>query len=183
MRYYELSDDVRIVNRWHFAEVTTGRGLEPLLFGGVRCVVDSGLTVKVHKPGRELDFCLTGFAVPIVRASLGAAIEGVAGEDVERLPVSILGHVGFEVLNCLSAMRCLDEERSNFLKWTTSDHRSDLAGRYRMVTNLRIRGSEIPANHHIFRIEGWPIALIVSESMKVTMESAGCFGATFTEVT
>lgn len=183
MRYYKLSDDVRIANRWHLGEVTTGSGVEPRLCRGTKYVVDSGLTAEVHEPGIELEFCLTSFAVPIVRSSLGATIQRLASEDVERLPVWIAGHVGFEVLNCLRVIRCLDEERSIFMKWTASDHRSDLAGQYRMVTKLHINGSMIPANHQIFRIEGWQIALIVSESMKVTMESVGCFGATFTEVT
>ena len=183
MRYYKVNDDVNIADRWYLAEVTTDRGIEPRLNEGIRCTFDGAMIATVHKPGTELEFCLTSFAVPVVRSSLAAAIQGLATQDVERLPVSIPGHVDFEVLNCLRVIRCLDEERSSFMKWTISDHRSDLAGQYRMVTKLHILGSVIPSSHHIFRIEGWSIALIVSESMKNTMEAAGCFGAKFIEVT
>ncbi len=34
-----------------------------------------------------------------------------------------------------------------------------------------------------FRVEGWLVALIVSEPVKEAMEQIGCFGAKFVEVT
>ena len=40
------------------------------------------------------------------------------------------------VLNSLRVLRCIDEERSEFVKWTKQDHRADLAGQYRQITKL-----------------------------------------------
>jgi hypothetical protein len=77
----------------------------------------------------------------------------------------------------------LDENRSQFTKWTVNDHRPDLAGEYRMVVNLKVVGSAIPSDAHIFRIKGWLVGLIVSDKVKRAMELAGCLGAKFAEVT
>jgi hypothetical protein len=77
---------------------------------------------------------------------------------------------------------CLDEKRSEFTKWTKNDHRADLAGQYRMVTRLRILTEQVPRDAHFFRVEGWRIALIVSEGVKEAMERVGCLGAKFVEV-
>jgi hypothetical protein len=85
-------------------------------------------------------------------------------------------------LNSLRVVRCLDEQYSEFLKWTKEDHRADLAGQYRQVTKLALRASAIPADAHFFRIEGWTVALVVSELVKTAMESVGCLGAKFIEI-
>lgn len=182
MRYFDLSDDVMIPTRWHLGDVTTREGDEPRLRAGLPCG-STALHTTVSHAGRELEFCITSFAVPVARSSLATAIEAVGGDDVQRLPLYIPDHDGFEVVNALRVIKCLDESRSEFTKWTANDHRADLAGQYRMVTNLRVLGDAIPDNAHVFRIEGWLVALIVSESVKVTMEKAGCFGAKFVEVT
>ncbi len=86
------------------------------------------------------------------------------------------------MLNAVRVIRCLDEKRSEFIKWTEHDHRADLAGKYRQVTKLVLIPGAIPPDAHIFRVDGWEVALIVSEVVKVAMESVGCFGAKFTEL-
>ncbi len=121
--------------------------------------------------------------MPIARSLLATAIEGVADGDVQRLPLSAGDHDGFEVVNALRVIKCLDEGRSEFMKWTVNDHRADFAGQYRMVTNLKVKSDAIPDGAHVFRMEGWLVALIVSETVKLAMENAGCFGAKFVEVT
>lgn len=182
MRYYKLADDVAIPGRWHLSTIETSDGQEPLLADAVRCDCPS-LRARVSARGTELDFCLTSFAVPVARSSLARAIAGSANGDVQRIPLSIAGHDGFEVINAVRVINCLDESRSEFTKWTVNDHRPDLAGQYRMVTRLRLRSDAIPVDTHVFRIEGWLVALVVSESVKAAMETAGCFGAKFVEVT
>jgi hypothetical protein len=182
VRYYKLADNVTIPGRWHLSTVETPHGLEPLLVEGTLCS-PVPLSAKISHPGNELDFSLTSFAVPVARSSLAAAIEAVANGDVQRLPLAIPGHNGFEVINALRVISCLDESRSEFTKWTPTDHRADLAGQYRMVTNLKILPGRIPADAHVLRVEGWTVALVISEVVKAAMERAGCFGAKFVEVT
>ena len=182
MHYFELLDDMTVPGRWHLSSIHTTDGGEPRLRGGIGCS-DESLRTEVSHPGVELDFCLTSFAVPVARCPLAAAMETVADGDVQRLPIFIPDHEGFEVVNVLRVIKCLDETRSEFIKWTVNDHRSDLAGQYRQVTRLKVRGEVIPSDVHVFRIEGWLVGLVVSEMVRQAMEKTGCLGAKFVEVT
>lgn len=181
MRYFKLTDDVEIPGRWHLGLITLQNGSEVSLVSGPAADAASS-TARLSRPGKPLDFCLSSFAVPVVRRGLADAIKAVAPDDVQRLPVEIPGHAGFEVLITLRVIKCLDEHLSEFTKWTVNDHRADLAGQYRMVTRLRVRPEAIPATVNLFRIEGWLIGLIVSEPIKRAMEASGCIGARFVEV-
>jgi len=182
MRYFELLDDVTVPGRWHLSSIHTADGSEPQLRAGIDCN-DESLRTEVSHPGVELDFCLTSFAVPVARCTLAAAMETVADGDVQRLPIFIPNHERFEIVNVLRVIKCLDESRSEFTKWTVNDHRSDLAGQYRQVTKLKVSGEAIASNAHVFRIEGWLVGLVVSETMKQAMEKTECLGARFAEVT
>ncbi len=85
------------------------------------------------------------------------------------------------MLNCTREVRCLDEEKSEFLKWLPTDHRSDLAGQYKSVTRPKIDPALVPENVHLFRV--WAgVALVVSEMLKDAMEEVGCLGAKFLPV-
>lgn len=183
MRYFQLRDDVTTRGRWHLSEVLLPTGVEPLLDAGVSIWPSGALTATVSHAGRALEFSLTSFNVPIATSKLAQAISSVAGQDVQCLPVDIAGKAGMMVVNAVRVVRCLDEARSEFVKWTDKDHRADLAGQYRQVTKLIVDPAAIPLDAHVFRIEGWLIALIVSADVKEVMERVGCIGAKFIDVT
>lgn len=65
------------------------------------------------------------------------------------------------------------------MKWTKEDHRADPAGEYRQVTKLFLAPDRIPSGAHFFRIDGWLVAVIVSDAVKDAMERVGCKGAKF----
>lgn len=183
-KYFRLLDDVHVAGRWHLGEVLRHDSDLPFeLWAGAPVPAEGLFHVQITHSGVALDFSLTSFAVPVANSKLAMAIESVAGGDLQRLPVMIPGHEGFELLNSVRVIRCLDERRSEFVKWTEKDHRADLAGQYRMVTKLRIVAPEVPAGAHFFRVDGWPIALVVSEQVKNSMQIAGCLGAKFEDVT
>ena len=52
-----------------------------------------------------------------------------------------------------------------------------------MVTHLFVDPHRIPMSVRLFRIDGWPVALIVSSVVKDVMVATGCEGAKFEEVT
>jgi hypothetical protein len=126
-----------------------------------------------------LDFSLTNFAVPVATTRLTEVVSAIAGSDVQRIPVEIVGQPGMEVLNATRVIRCLDESRFEFTRWPSQDHRPDLAGQYRQVVNLTVEATAIPPGAHFVRIEGWRIALVVSDVVKTAMERVGCVGAKF----
>jgi hypothetical protein len=184
MRYSDLADDMTVPNRWHLGElVYDGKDVSGALWVGRRFEGATPLDGKVDREGRELDFCRSSFAVPVAGGGVAQTIATVAGSSCQRIPVRLPGHDGFEVLNSLRVVKCLDEQHSEFIKWTDRDHRADLAGQYRMVTQLKILPDQVPRDASFFRVEGWLIALIVSETVKMAMEQVGCVGATFVEVT
>jgi hypothetical protein len=184
MKYFRLFDDVNVPARWHLGEIfEQGGNLSLELQDGTPAHCRFPLRVEITHPGIALDFCLTSFAVPVATTKLGVVIASIAGLDLQRLPLEIRGHEGLEVLNSTRVIKCLDEKRSEFMKWTDKDHRADLAGQYRMVTKLKIDSRELPTDAHFFRIEGWRIALIVSEQVKIAMEICGCRGAAFQDIT
>jgi hypothetical protein len=181
-RYFQLRDDVTIRGRCHLSDVVLPTGSEPLLDAG-KLVSESGpLNGTVSHPGRVLDFSLTSFNAPVATSSIADAVRGIAGSDVQCLPVDITGQPGMTVLNALRVVRCVDETRSEFIKWTREDHRADLAGQYRQVTKLVLAPDGVPFDAHFFRVEGWLVALIVSEAVKEAMERVGCMGVKFIEL-
>jgi hypothetical protein len=182
MRYYELFDDVAVPKRWHLGDVTLPDGTEPAFLDGVHFDRAGPLSAVETRPGRVIDFSLTSFAVPVATHQLAEVVASVAGPDVQCIPVNVANQRDMVVLNSVRVIRCLDERSSEFIKWTKRDHRADLAGQYRQVTKLVLDPTAIPANAHFFRIEGWVVALIVSEAVKDAMEAAGCVGAKFFDV-
>ncbi len=181
-RFFQLRDEV-FAGRWHVGEVTFSDGTEPRLRAGIRLDDSRALAAPVTHPGQVLDFSLTSFAVPVATRPLAEAVSVIAGPDVQCISVAVGGQAGMVVLNAVRVVRCLDESRSEFIKWTKQDHRSDLAGQYRQVTKLTTNPNLIPFDAHVLRIEGWLVALIVSEEVKDAMERVGCLGAKFVEVT
>lgn len=183
MRYYDLTDDVHIASRWHLGDVRLSDGADVRLLSGKRLSLLAPATVEVTVKGRPLEFCLTSFAAPIAVTSLAQAMANLAGPDLEVVPVRIDERGEYAAVNATRVIPCIDETRSVCMKWTKRDHRADLAGQYRMVGNLHIVARAVPSDVHVFRIDGWPVALVVSEAMKLAMEKQGCFGAKFTDVT
>ncbi|MGE0143796.1 MAG: DUF1629 domain-containing protein [Planctomycetota bacterium] len=181
-RYFRLSDDVAIPNRWHLGAASLSDGTEPRLRAGIRFDSTEVPRIPVTHAGRVLEFSLTSFAVPVATEKLSRAMSVVAGSDIQPIQVFIGKQTDMLVLNVLRVVRCLDETRSEFLKWTKQDHRPDLAGQYRQITRLILDAASIPPDAHSFRIDGSLIEIVVSEQLKEAMESVGCLGATFIEL-
>jgi hypothetical protein len=179
-RYYRLLDDIHFPNRWHLeaprlqgldvlpSHFTTGSFFQQPV--DVEVMPDSGV---------PFDFTLAAFDVPVVSSRMAATISELVGEDVQMIAVSIPGHnSGYSILNALRLIPCLDESKSKFTKWKASDGRPDKVGQYRMVVQLFIDPMRA-GNAHVFRIAGWDVPLIVSESVKHAVEEEGCLGVVF----
>lgn len=182
MKYYQLRDDVTIRGRWHLSDVLLPSGAEPLLDMGIPLDNFEPLKGTISHSGLPLEFTLTSFNVPVTNMSLARAVSHIANADVQCLPIEVGNQNKYNVLNAIRVVPCIDETRSEFIKWTGNDHRADLAGQYRQVTKLVVSSVSIPKDANFFRIKDWLVALIISEPVKEVMESVGCFGAKFIEV-
>src|SRR5438128_781296 len=110
MKFFRLLDDVHVNGRWHLGNVFQPGGDSSLeLWNGVAMKLATPLKAEIDRVGKALDFCLTSFAVPVAKRKLGEAIDAIAGSDLQRFPLEIHGHQGFEVLNCVRVIKCLNE--------------------------------------------------------------------------
>lgn len=184
MRYFELRDDMseRMRSRWHVGELLLPDGTEPLLTSGIRLEDSRQLSATVTHAGYTLEFCLTSFAVPIATKALAEAIKRTAPLDVQCIPAMIAGQAGMVVLNVTRLIQCVDEQRSEFEKWTERHGRPDKLGKFYYISKLILTRNAIPHDAHFFRIADWDVALVVSEVVKDAMERVGCYGAEFREL-
>src|SRR4051812_9017575 len=125
MRRFLLRDDVEMVGRWTLSDPMTDQGCDSFIFRRGKAVYIGEPVIEVQIPGLPLDFSMTVLDVPIATAKLAQRIATVAGSDVQRVPVLLRGQEGHEALNALRVVRCLDESRSEFIKWTEPDNRPD----------------------------------------------------------
>jgi hypothetical protein len=142
-------------DEWAFWRLIRG---EPL--------TDSDLTSwrsGIKRPGRQLPFCFAGFDVPIVNADVANLLNNEVPNAVQLLPLALPKvQTPYHILVATLAVRCVDEANSNFMVWGSNDGRPDKVGQYRMFTRLRVDRAAVPEGTHLFRVEGWPVALIVS---------------------
>lgn len=140
------------------------------------------LVLPIKKKGQPLNFLLGSHDMPVVRQNIAEAIEKIVTKDVQRISVLIEnGITGYEILNVIKRLDCVDENRSEAIRWTEADHRPDLAGKYRVIREMKLRYDLID-NAHIFRIQNYEIALIVSEKLKKILEELRTEGISFLPV-
>jgi hypothetical protein len=175
-----MVDDLRIPGRWHLGEPLTDESRDPSEFTvGRPSQISSVPNIDIDIPGVALDFTLTTRIVPVASKQLAQVVSKFAGDTVQRIPVTISGHEGYEILNIVRSVDCLDESRSEYTKWREADERPDLIGHYRMVSVLHIDTSRVPSDLHIFRIKWWNVALVVSSELVRAVKSGHALGPKF----
>ena len=101
---------------------------------------------------------------------------------MQLIPADIEGQPDqYLVMVATRLIRCIDERASRILLWTVEDGVPKKVGKYRDVRDLRVDKTQV-GNAKVFRPEGWPVVLIVSEEIKDALERMGATGTRFTEV-
>ncbi|WP_408888747.1 imm11 family protein [Myxococcus faecalis] len=188
-RYFDLSMDEYVKGRWYLDDPTsaTGEALEDVwLFSDGRPIAPQGrLRVPISRPGIPLDieFAGTGLA-PVVSGRVASLFREMAPDDVQLFPVEVEGESGpYFILNVAQTVRCIDDAACREVQRYAADDalHSDRAGEYRSVIGLRIDPAKV-GNARVFRLWGWPAALIVDEEIKDALEANGISGGRFDEV-
>jgi hypothetical protein len=173
--YFRLFFDVAIPNAWYLAEVKTDRGKEVLSSNfnqGQPFNNTINLHVVANVAGNPVDWRETAFGVPIASRAVSEAINRIAPESIQRIPVAVPPvESGFEIINILDTARCLDYERTMISRSTLTGHISSLA-RIRIVP-------EAAQGLHIFRLSEFVHAIIVSDLMKTSLECCNFTGLQF----
>jgi hypothetical protein len=182
MKYVQLRHDFELPGVWGLSIRDLQDGRPPRLAAGIRYDGQTPIETTVRDRGEPCDFTVTAFNVPIATTELANAIEAVASSDVQLVPLAIEAHPRFFALNSIRVVSCVDESRSEFVKWTAGDQRADKTGQFKQVSKLVLNRSAIPSDAHFFRIEGWRVALVVSADVMTAMVRVGCVGAKFIEL-
>lgn len=182
-KYFEIRpDDEKYPLQWFLDEPLTVDDFEIDARAFVRgrpYVGTRPARVPVGNPGTELAFSFGAFDMPVVLSEVADTVRRIANDDVECFPVQIPGSTkSYVVLNAVVSLDCLDESRSELTRWTSADHRPDRLGEIHMISKIRIDPVRAEG-HQVFRIKGWPIALLVTEKIKNALESFPNLGVTF----
>jgi hypothetical protein len=187
-RYFELWDDLHATGRWHLSAPDTdeeGREVDPWQFkDGVLLKLNAAPVLRMIRPGRALDFSMTGLTVPLLHGRVVSLLERLnLHQEVQFIPTRVEGFSEpYFLLNALRIIRCIDDARSEeVLYWRPEDNRPDKSGQYRNVRGLRVDPSKV-GGASIFRPWGWTVALIVSERIKYALEGEGVTGTRFMDV-
>src|SRR5262245_12557676 len=121
-RYFDLSDDVHIVGRWHLGTPINAIGQERgswLFMQGEPAQVQGRLRVPLYRPGKPLDFSLADAgAIPVVHAKVASLLQELAPGDVQLFPVTIDGQPDhFCLVNVTRLVRCIDDEASEEVEY------------------------------------------------------------------
>ena len=123
--------------------------------------IDEPLRLPIQQSGRAARLTFGSFDMPVVDRALGASFAAAASGDVELVPAIAEDGSELSIANVLPCLDCIDESKTVGEKWTESHGRPDRVGRYRTIVHLFIDRSR--ADHEIFRVAGWKIALVVSD--------------------
>jgi len=184
-KFFRITDDHAFAGRWFLRSPMQADGSEvdPRAFTRAQPTPTfETLAISLRRAGVPMDFTLADFDMPVVSRALGATIERLAPGAVERIPAQVAGTNGeFEILNVTRAVRCLDENKSSIQYWTAQDGRPDKVGQYRTIVALSVDPA-LASGELLFRLQGWTIALIASDSLRTEFEKAGFTGLVFSEV-
>jgi hypothetical protein len=187
MRYYDvLADDQRFPDRWFLDEPLSeaGEQIDAREFRYGRPYVGLlPVRVPIQQEGRVVKFTLAAFDMPIVSDDVAQIVQRIAPEEVECFPVLVGAAMisGYAILNAVCQEACVDEERSEFMRWMPEDGRPDKVGKYRMISEIVIDSTRTH-HRHIFRIEDFVVALIVSDKIKRALEGLPDLGVVFKPV-
>ena len=186
-RYFELWDDLHVAGRWHLSAPDVdeqGREIDPWQFKDGEVVkLEAAPLLRMIRPGRALDFSLTGLTVPLVHGRVVSLFERLGfDQEVQFIPARVEGFTEpYFLLNALRVLRCIDDARcEHVLYWLPEDNRPDKSGQYQNVRGLKVDPAKV-GDSNIFRPWGWTVTLLVSERIKLALERAGITGTRFRE--
>jgi hypothetical protein len=203
--FFELEDDLYSDGRWYLNRLCDSTGIEldsrefrygkPVHLGppisaktwkeGTPIAARPPLKVLLDpdRVGLPLDFTFTNADMPVVGSRVARILAAIAPQDIQQIPVLVESqNEDYNIINVVTVVDCIDVRRSE-IQWYTEGNnvRPDKAGMPEMITKLVIdpvRAGE----HHIFRIYGWEIAVVVSDVIKNAFEQSNVSGVRFRQL-
>jgi hypothetical protein len=185
--FYRIIDDTKYPGRWYL-DTPSIQGYDDFnlssLVSFIPKLTDAAWYIDIFHPGEPLDFSFSGFDIPIVNQKTSKLFLSHFKDDIEIIPIKVTGwdNAAF-ILIAKNIVDCIDENKSEFRRWPSSDREPDKIGQYRMFTNLRIDPSKVNQNVHVFRLSGWEVALACSDMVRNLLEQNDVTGIKFESIT
>jgi uncharacterized protein DUF1629 len=184
--FFEVhADHTQFPGKWFLDEpfTATGEEIDAREFTeGLPYHGPSPARLPIANPGKEVAFLLVAFAMPVVSQAVAATVSRIAPAEVELFPIEVVGSKdSYVILNSICRLDCLDEGRSELTRWEEGGHRPDRIGQIHVISVIRIDPARA-LNHHIFRIRDWPLALLISGTLKDALETIPNLGVVFEPV-
>lgn len=183
-KFYRILVDPKATARWYLKAPMDqqGREIDARLFTqGLPFDGSPTLCIPLRRQGEEVDINFADFDMLVVSKEIIDDIALDFNLSIQRIPAEINGKIDYEIVNPLELVSCIDENESDYLKWTENDGRPEKIGKFRMFTKLQIK-KNLPINSHLFRVTEWPVALLVSEALKERIERRHASGVVFSAV-
>lgn len=163
---------------------------------GERIEVPDELWLPVSRPGRTLEVTFRGGGgggIIVVTQRIGALIETLAPEDVQRIPARVEGtDERYELLHVLSRIDCVDWEQTRAQARREGETRSEtgtLASLAPLIDRARLHrhvmsydmtlNTEGIVGPRIFRVVDWDLYPVVTQELKAALEHEGATGLEF----
>lgn len=135
--------------------------------------------IPLMQEGSPTEFTLAAFDMPVISERLYLILNDICKNDIQFFPAKVgTCDSGYGILNVISVVNCIDESKSEFIKWTSEDGRPEKVGQYRMFAQLAINPHRV-GQQKIFRLYGWEIAMIVAKEVKEAIETSKTCGVVF----
>ena len=184
-KHYQIIADPKAIRRWFLMAPCdqAGQEIDPRVFtNGTAYDGPKPVRAPLRRRGDPVDFNFGAFDYIVVTHVLGTALTKLQNGLAQRFPITIEAYGdGYEIFNLLNVVDCFDEARSEFTRWGPNDIRPDKIGQLCSVLTLRVDISKT-AGCELFRLAGWPIAVIASERVKSLFEDSEVTGVAFQEV-
>jgi hypothetical protein len=205
MTYYLLEDDLNLDDRWYLNRLCDTDGVEldsrefcygrPVDVGSYIAAKSwrEGIPIRARPPlkilldpkrnGRPLDFTFTNANLPIAAPKVAAILRALVSNDVQFIPASVESQLCEHwIINVVSLIDCIDVGRSEIQWYGEGDNiRPDKVGKPEMISRLVI-APDRSGQHHMFRIKGWTVEVVVSNIIKEAFEQEGVTGVRFRRV-
>lgn len=184
--FYKITNDMHVSDGWLLGILQTQDGEEAdrwLFSAGKPVIWSDPLLVEVYVKGIPTDVTFNDYGTMIVSDKARKIIERLVPDAIQFFPIEAPGYGRFFVGNIVDQVDCLDEKVSHVERFLPNDPvRPDRAGEISLIIGLQIHPDKA-SGHHLFRLKGYDIAVIISRTMKDAFDQAGISGLRYVDVT
>jgi hypothetical protein len=150
---------------------------------GKRWNFERALHTNVYAQGNQVTWSFGGRNTSCVASHVMTTLRSSLPADcLEGVPIQIAGCSDqYEILNVLDIVDCVDEDQSEFGRWTQADGRPDMVGRYRGIPRM-VLDSKRALGHDLFLVKNWEVVMVCSSRIRDLLIDQGVTGIKFAPI-